>query len=133
MEFEEALVCHVIPELPYKPGNDFFIVCGMTVYAGTAEYLCDAIREHGDFTARSTFSDEPKEALFRIVGTMLTNMHLVATHDLCWPILLRWRDICRDASTVGFDMGFLQSYLRELVFFLYTCQHRKTRLATLEI
>ena len=125
-------MCDVIPELPYKLGNDFSTVCGMTVHVGTARYLSDAIREHGDFTARSTFFDEPKEALFRIVGTMPTNMHLVATHDLCWPILLRWRDICRDASTVGFDMRFLQSYLRELVSFLYTRQHRKTRLATLE-
>ena len=64
MEFEEALVCHVIPELPYKPGNDFSIVCGMTVYTGTAKYLYDAIREHGDFTARSTFSDEPRRLYF---------------------------------------------------------------------
>ena len=59
----------------------------MTIHTGTAGYLSDVIPEYRDFTARSTFSAEPKEALFHVVGTMLTNMHRMATHDLCWPIL----------------------------------------------
>lgn len=130
--FEEEPIFYAVLEIPYKLGNDFSIICGMAVHAGTDACLEDAIREHGDFTAKSTFSTEPKEALFRVVRIMLTNMHLIATHDLCWPILVCWRDICRDATIARFKLGFLQSHIRELVSLLYARQYREARFAILE-
>ena len=38
----------VIPDLSYKPSNDFTTVCDMTIHTGTTGYLSDAIQEHGD-------------------------------------------------------------------------------------
>ena len=51
--FEEASICQDPIEFLYTPGNDFSTVCGLEVYAGTADFLTEVIASRGDFTSRT--------------------------------------------------------------------------------
>ncbi|KAF3457735.1 hypothetical protein FNV43_RR02393 [Rhamnella rubrinervis] len=72
----------ILELLPYKPGNQFFVVCVVAIHEGSTKYLVKAIKEHEDFTTKSALSLEPKEAMFRVIRTMIININLIPTHDL---------------------------------------------------
>ena len=63
---------------------------------------------------------------------MVTNMHFIQAHDQSLPILLHWRDLCRDFITMGFDLQFLMDHVRRLASLYYVQQHRRERVLALK-
>ena len=130
--FEEAPICQDPIEFPYTPGNDFSTVCGLEVYAGTADFLREVIASRGDFTSRTACCPLFRQVIVREIGVMITNMHFIQAHDLSLPILLHWRDLCRDSMAMSFDLQFLMDHVRRLASLYYVQQHQKERVLALE-